>query len=148
MSGTTINFFGQELRLHELWRGGISFVPTQDGHEVGGHASVNFQATDTTGISLGIGGSGYFSENSKLLGGNANFVGPVFFGVWAGVEAEVLHNLDSDKTQFGLAAGAFGILPEVEIPIYLKAGLLDVTELGSWAVTLGVSFSFEFLRAP
>ncbi len=146
--GKTIKLFGEELRLHDLWRVGGAAVPTENGHQVGGNAALNLQATDTTGMSLGIGVSSYMSADSKRVGGSANVMGPVFFGVWAGVEAEVLRDLNADKTQVGAAAGAFGILPSVEIPIYLKAGFMDVTELDSWAVTLGVSLSFEFLRAP
>lgn len=148
MSGKTIELFGQQLRLHDLWRAGVTAVPSQDGHDAGSHASVNLQVSDTTGMSLGFGASSYISSNNQFIGGNANIAGPVYFGVWAGVEAEVLHNFDLDKSRMGISAVALGIVPGAEVPIYLKAGLLDVSTTDSWSVTFGLSFSLEFLRSP
>jgi hypothetical protein len=141
-----IEIFG-EHQLHDLWRSGVSAVATEDGHETGGHFGLNLQATDITGTSFGVGVSSYLGPNSKLVGGSANFVAPVFFAVWGGGEVEVLRNLEADKTTVGAAAGLYGILPFGGVPIYLKGGLMDVTDFGSWTVTGGVSFSFELLRS-
>lgn len=146
MGGDGKKIFG-EHQLHDLWRTGVSAVATEDGHEAGGHFGVNLQATDITGTSFGVGVSGYVGPNSQLVGGSANFMAPAYFAVWAGGELEVLRNLETDETTVGAAVGAYGILPFGGVPIYLKGGLMDVTELGSWTVTGGVSFSFELGRS-
>lgn len=148
MSGLTFKLFGQELRIHDLERVGVAAVPTEDGHDVGAHVSLNLQATDTSGPSFGVGASCYMSANAKLCGGSANVGGPIFIGAWGGGEVDVLRNLDSGKTQVGVSAGAFGVLPLgfMDLPIYVKGGFLDVTDLKAWSVTAGLAFSFEFLR--